>query len=115
MQYCYLLLQNQTNQESEEDVIQKDYYKHLDEDSKLSVELSLPEIASKVCDLNYGAHRLLSAMVDTLRSKNNDFIARIEAENKQKPENQRLILSEERKRSPLADSIEAALNAGQYY
>lgn len=78
-----------------------DTYKHLDADSKLAAELSMPEVAAKVCALNHGAHRLLSAMVHELRARNEKWIA----------ENPKTLLPE----SPLADGIEALLNQGHYF
>jgi hypothetical protein len=92
-----------------------DTYKHLDDDSKVEVELSLPEIEKRACAMNYGAHRLLSAMVHELRAKNAAYIERTRQEDAQRPENQRLNLGGDRLRSPMADAIEAALNAGHYY
>jgi hypothetical protein len=78
-----------------------DSYKHLDGDSKVSVELSMEEIAQRVCALNYGAHRLLSAMAHELRKKNDEFIESCPDCKGQ--------------RSPLADAIEELLNKGYYF
>lgn len=92
-----------------------DTYKHLDAGTTVSVELSMPEIAKRVCALNYGSHRLLSAMVHEMRANYTGYVKRVDAEDAKKPENQRRNLSAEDRCSPLADAIEAALNAGHYY
>lgn len=86
---------------------QLDSHNHLNDDSKLKVELSIPDVAKQVCSLNYGAHRLLSAMVHELRAKNN-------AENLE-TEKRGLKVQDSWRRSPLADIIESALNQGHYY
>jgi len=96
-------------------MIQIDYYKHLDSDSKLTTELSMEEIAEKCCELNYGAHRLLSALVHVLRKRNVEYVQSTRNADAVKPQHKRLNLPPERERSPLADAIESALNAGHYY
>lgn len=89
-----------------------DTYKGLDRDSKMEISLSMPEVAEHICQLNYGAHRLLSAMVHELRKRQFDYIQCLEIENASKPEERRLKISSGDERSPLADAISAALNAG---
>lgn len=91
-----------------------DTYKHLDKESfyNLRVELNPEQVAKEFCHLNYGAHRLLSAMVHELRKKRLEEIAYYDERDKDKPVEQRLAFTKEEKRSPLADAIEAALNSG---
>ncbi len=43
-------------------------YDHINEESKLEVALNIEEVAQKIHDLNYGDHRLLSAMVRIRRN-----------------------------------------------
>lgn len=92
-----------------------DYYEGLNRDSKLTVELDVPTVAKEICSMNYGAHRLLSAIVHELRRKNLEYVNGQHAKDAKLPENRRLNLSRERERSPLADAIESALNAGHTY
>jgi len=92
-----------------------DYYEGLNRDSKLTVELDVPTVAKEICAMNYGAHRLLSAMVRELRAKNMEYVNYQREKDAALPENRRLNLPAERERSPLADAIEAALNAGHTY
>lgn len=47
----------------------KDFYSGLNKDSKLRVEIDIPQLAVMVNSLNYGTHRFLSALVDELREK----------------------------------------------
>lgn len=42
-------------------------YKHLDKDSKLTLEIDLRQVAEHVESLNYGVHRFLSHLVDVRR------------------------------------------------
>ena len=42
-------------------------YRHLDEDSKIIVEVDLRRLAEMVVHMNYGVHRLLSHIVDVRR------------------------------------------------
>jgi hypothetical protein len=83
-----------------------DFYKHLDEDSKLTMELSMREIAQKVNSLNYGTQRLLSAMVHVLREqmeKNHKEWLATYGDLKGFPQT-----------SHLADGIEELLNKGYF-
>lgn len=50
-----------------------DYYKGLNSDDKFRVEMDIEELAEKVCSMNYGAHRMVSAIVHALRAKNAKF------------------------------------------
>lgn len=92
-----------------------DTYKHLDEDSKLRVEVSMTQLAEQICALNYGAHRLLSALVHELRRRNLATVAAWEARENDKPVDRRRIYTDEDRRSPLADAIEEALNKDGFY
>ena len=47
-----------------------DTYRHLDADTSLTVKLTMTDIARDCVKLNYGAHRLLSALVHELRADN---------------------------------------------
>lgn len=78
-----------------------DTYKHLDKDSQLELALSIPEVAKRICALNYGTHRLLSALVHELRGLQDDYNKRM-----------RLAHGWEPEVSPLAEGIEALLNQG---
>ena len=89
-----------------------DYYKGLNEDSKLTIELSIETVAKEICAMNYGAHRLLSAMVHELRRKNTAYILAQVAKDALRPPENRLEWTDEDHKSPLADTIEAALNQG---
>ena len=46
-----------------------DEYKHLDKHTAMAVVLPMEQIARECVALNYGAHRLLSAMVHAIREK----------------------------------------------
>lgn len=78
-----------------------DTYKHLDKDSKVTVELSMPELAKHVGSLNYGAHRLLSAMVHELRAKNLEHVQRTRERDMTMLEHRRLNLPVEHWPMPL--------------
>jgi hypothetical protein len=43
------------------------FYRHLDHDSKLTMELDLRKVAEQIASMNYGVHRLLSHLVDVRR------------------------------------------------
>lgn len=59
------------------------FYKGLDESvhhrSQISFVISPRELAEKVCNVNYGLHRLLSHIVDVRREQLEARIARYEA------------------------------------
>lgn len=82
-----------------------DTYKHLDASTKVSIELSMEDIARRCVSLNYGAHRLLSALVHELRSA-----ARTQRDNalRRDPSNEDRYPGT----SELADGIEKLLNSG---
>ncbi len=44
-----------------------DSYRHLNESSKFRIELDVEMVAAKIIGMNYGVHRLLSAIVRQLR------------------------------------------------
>ncbi len=71
----------------------KDQYKHLNKQSvyNVQVELGMEQLAHMVVAKNYGAVRLLSAMIDELRTT-----------------------KKYGRTSPLADGIEKLLNDGLY-
>lgn len=71
-----------------------DFYKHLDDDWPLRVEMTVPEVVKAIVAQNYGTHRLLSALVHELRAK--------AKEDPKYP-------------SELAPIIEEALNRGLFY
>lgn len=56
------------------------FYRHLDDDSKLSLEMDLSALAEKLCSMNYGVHRLLSHLVDARRRRLEEACRRIEIE-----------------------------------
>lgn len=72
-----------------------DEYKHLDDGDPLLLSAEIPEVARMIVAKNYGASRMLSAMVYALR------------------ENPGPASGETH--SPLADELEKILNAGFYY
>lgn len=90
-------------------------YRHLDDDvdhfrgSRLTVRLTTREVAEQIVDMDYGAHRLLSHLVDVMRE-------RVEA--RAKVYDQRgdtdVAAYVRREGSPLADGIEALLNRGEW-
>ena len=69
-------------------------YDHLNDEGEFTMGLSVPEVAQKICNLNYGSHRFLTALVSELRNK------------------AKICHGDE---SPLADYIEEGLNKGLYY
>jgi hypothetical protein len=85
-----------------------DTYKHLDKDTSMSIVLPMEQIAKSCVALNYGAHRLLSALVHELRAENEKL------EKKWQDRNPREPVSADFKNSPLADGIEKLLNDGLY-
>ena len=68
-----------------------DQYKHLNIKNELGVNCGMEEMAKFVVSQNYGAHRLLSAMVHELREYHKKYGD-----------------------SPIADRIEEMLNEGLY-
>lgn len=82
-----------------------DTYKHLDKDTQMKVSLSMEEIARECAALNYGAHRLLSALVHELREKRERLAQ----------EQERCGMTIRGRHSPLADGIEELLNNGLFY
>jgi hypothetical protein len=91
---------------------QIDFYKHLDKDTAMTVTLPMEQIARDCVALNYGAHRLLSALVHELRAKNTK---RAEEYAAMYP-NEKLSEGEIQpyERSKLADGIEELLNKGLF-
>jgi hypothetical protein len=92
--------------------MKKDTYKHLGEDShaNVQIELSMEELARRICSRNYGAHRFLSALVDELRKQaGGEEIAYPSSTygNEAKAGEQKM--SEGKIASPLADGIEPLL------
>jgi hypothetical protein len=81
-----------------------DEYKHLDKDTSMTITLPMEQIARECVALNYGSHRLLSALVHALRDANAVRAAKWE---KDYPD-------EVYGPSELADGIEALLNKGLY-
>jgi DNA-directed RNA polymerase subunit L len=81
-----------------------DSYKHLDKETPFTVELSMEQIARQVVQLNYGTHRLLSALVHELRAEN----ARHAAEYEQRHPGSTYGPSE------LAEGLEKLLNQGLF-
>jgi len=75
-----------------------DFYKHLDADTPLTITLSMDQIARDCVALNYGAHRLLSALVHALRDRDAALSAKYEMKTD----------------SQLADGIEELLNRGLF-
>jgi len=45
-------------------------YDHLNDASKLTIEIDIPELAKMVDRMNYGTHRFLSALIPILRERN---------------------------------------------
>lgn len=78
-----------------------DSYKHLDKDTAMVVTMPMEQIARECVRLNYGAHRLLSALVHALRDANSEYAERHP--------------SAEPEPSGLADGIEALLNKGLFF
>lgn len=89
-------------------MIRIDFYKHLDASDPVALTVPMDKLAHEVCALNYGAHRLLSAMVHELRAHN---AATLEKWRK----SGEIKVTSEQERSPLADAIEKTLNEGHYY
>jgi hypothetical protein len=70
-------------------------YDHMNPDSALTIKIPMEQLVKDVVELNYGAHRLLSALVRELREHQKDRLYQ--------------------DGSPLADGIEELLNQGLYY
>lgn len=91
------------------------YYRHLDDDtehgrgSRLTVRLTTREVAEQIVEMNYGAHRLLSHLVDVLRERAEARAAEYEQRGDMDG-----AAHERRVGSPLADGIAALLNAGKW-
>ena len=75
-----------------------DEWKNLDNTDSIGLELTIPEVADRIVKMNRGAHRMLSAMVHSLREhrRANPFPSGNQD-------------------TPLADAIEKILNDGVYY
>lgn len=56
-----------------------DTYKHLNKDSKFCIELDIEDVATKIVSMNYGVHRLLSAIAQQRSAKypNNELASEI--------------------------------------
>ena len=53
-----------------------DSYKHLNETDKFTMSMDIEEVAAKIVGMNYGVHRLLSAIVwQILSSRPDDKLA----------------------------------------
>lgn len=70
-----------------------DEWENLNSTDSIGLELTIPEVADRIVKMNRGAHRMLSAMVHSLREHRRGFD--IDSE--------------------LADAIEKMLNEGLYY
>lgn len=79
-------------------------YKHLNECTPLKVIYPMEQLVKDICDLNYGSHRLLSALVDELRERARKQDAKFTAK----------WPDHKAEGSPLADGIEVLLNKGFY-
>jgi len=84
-------------------------YKHLDEDSKLSVKVDMRELVEMVDRMNYGSRRFLSHLVDVRRERLADDIKKYRNRGHDDIAN-----SLELRGDQLANAIEAALNNGAY-
>jgi len=85
------------------------YYGHLDRDSKLTMELDLRQVAEQLVLLPYGAHRLLSHLIDVRRERFATLIARQEASG-----DLRIADNMRREGDRLANGIAALLESGLY-
>jgi hypothetical protein len=82
-----------------------DSYKHLNEDSKLTMTIDMEDLVSKIASMNYGTHRFLSALVHELRKRRRIL---------QEDCAERYPNHSPVEDSPLAKGIEDLLNAGLY-
>lgn len=82
----------------------KDFYCGLNKDSKLRVEIDIPQLVVMVNSLNYGTHRFLSALVDELREKQEKFNAEMNAKYKDRLD----------EKSELAEGINELLQKGYF-
>lgn len=88
-----------------------DTFRHLNKESKLKLEMDIEEVVAQIVAMNYGAYRLLSAMVHELRVRqaaSHAYSVKLAEENGW-PSIQR------DNTSPLADGIENLLEAGLLY
>jgi hypothetical protein len=84
-------------------------YRHIDDDSKLKVELSTRELAERISRMNYGVHRFLSHLVDVRRE---ELARRIDMYRK---EGRRVVADmAEADGDRMADGIEKLLLEGLY-
>jgi hypothetical protein len=76
-----------------------DEWKNLDRSEKLTMEMSIPDVAREIVRMNRGAHRMLSAMAHALREhrKENPLPVSGDSDN------------------PMAEALEKLLNDGIYY
>jgi hypothetical protein len=83
------------------------FYRGLDKDDRLRVELTTRELAERLVDMNYGVHRLLSHLVDVRRERLADKIAVYRARG-----DHDIAKNVEHEGDPLADGILALLARG---
>ena len=82
-------------------------YRHLDEDGRFGLQVTMREVAEKIDAMNYGAHRFLSHFVDVRRES---LAARIK-EYRDRGDSD-VAEYVEREGDKLADGIEQLLKAG---
>ena len=83
-----------------------DDYNHLNKDLPYTINISVEDIAKNFINMNYGTHRLLSALVHELRNRHEIRKLKFEEESG---------IKHPTEKSPLADGIEKLLNQGFYY
>ena len=83
------------------------FYRGLDKDDRLRVELTIRELAERLVDMNYGVHRLLSHLVDVRRERLADRLATYRTRG-----DVDIARSVEHEGDALANGIEELLNRG---
>lgn len=87
-----------------------DAYKHLDADTAMTLTLSMTQIAESCVALNYGTHRLLSALVHAIRAREKAYLEQWARDHP----GFKGVTPYSSESSELADGIEALLNKGLF-
>lgn len=80
-----------------------DSYKDLNKNGELIIKIDIEDLVKKLTTMNYGVHRVLSALVHELRARQDVLNEYFREQYDSPPE-----------RSELADGIEELLNKGYY-
>lgn len=83
------------------------FYKNLDTDDKLTLDIDMRQLAERIVDMNYGVHRLLSHLIDVRRERLSGWVTKYELDGQHD-------VAEycRREGDRLADGIESLLQQG---